>query len=75
MARAWSHSRLTQVGCCQHPYLMSALVFNEAGGYDFLEGIEPYSSGVVAREGFEVVHLTLDKLLHWPMALRGWRNV
>ena len=41
------------------------LVINEAGGYDFLEGIEPYSCGVVAREGFEVVHLTLDKLLPW----------
>jgi hypothetical protein len=44
---------------------MSALIFNVPGGYDFLEGIEPYSSGVVAREGFEVVHVTLDKLLPW----------
>jgi len=40
-------------------------ISNENGGYDFLEGIEPYSSGVVAREGFEVVHVTLDKLLPW----------
>ena len=40
-------------------------ISNENGGYDFLEGIEPYSSGVVAREGFEVVHVTLDKLMPW----------
>ncbi len=44
---------------------MSVLIFNEPGAYDFLEGIEPYSSGMVAREGFEVVHVTLDKLLPW----------
>ena len=40
-------------------------ISNENGGYDFLEGIDPYSSGVVAHEGFEVVHVTLDKLMPW----------
>lgn len=40
-------------------------ISNERGGYNFLEGIEPYSSGVLAHEGFEVVHVTLGKLLPW----------
>ena len=41
------------------------MLANEKGGYDFLEGIEPYSSGVVARAGFEVTHVTLEKHLPW----------
>jgi len=40
-------------------------ISNENGGYDFLDGIGPYSSGVVARQGFEVVHVTLGKFLPW----------
>ena len=48
-----------------HRPSVPALISNERGGYDFLEGIEPYSSGVVARERFEVVHVALDKLLPW----------
>ena len=38
---------------------------NARGGYDFLSGIAPYSSGVVAREGFEIVHVTLGEMLPW----------
>ena len=48
-----------------HRHSVPALISNERGGYDFLEGIEPYSSGVVAHDEFEVVHATLDKLVPW----------
>jgi hypothetical protein len=33
------------------------------GGYRFLPGIEPYSSGVVAMPGYEIVHATLQVTL------------
>src|SRR4030095_12731632 len=33
------------------------------GGYRFLPGIEPYSSGVVAMPGHEIVHATLQATL------------
>ena len=33
------------------------------GGYRFLPGIEPYSSGVVAMPGHEIVHATLQAAL------------
>jgi hypothetical protein len=36
---------------------------NPAGGYSFLKGISPYSAGVVASPGFEIVHLRLDPAL------------
>ena len=35
------------------------LVPCEAGQYRFLPGIEPYSAGVVAMPGAEIVHATL----------------
>jgi hypothetical protein len=35
------------------------LVENERGGYSFLKGIAPYSAGVVAKTGFEIVHVRL----------------
>ncbi|HTE20693.1 MAG TPA: RidA family protein [Armatimonadota bacterium] len=35
------------------------LVANPHGDYHFLPGSEPYSSGVVADPGFEIVHVTL----------------
>jgi hypothetical protein len=35
------------------------------GGYRFLPGIEPYSSGVVAMSGFQVVHVTLRATVPW----------
>jgi hypothetical protein len=35
------------------------LIDNPQGNYRFLSGIAPYSSGVVAMPGYEIVHLTL----------------
>ncbi len=37
------------------------LIDNERGGYRFLSGIPPYSSGVVAMPGHEIVHVTLRR--------------
>jgi hypothetical protein len=42
------------------------LIDNTKGNYRFLTGIAPYSSGVVACEGFEIVHVTLKE----PMPYR-----
>ncbi len=44
---------------------MSVLISNHRGGYDFLSGIAPYSGGVVARKGYEIVHVTLMGMLPW----------
>ena len=33
---------------------------NRAGGYAFLKGIDPYSGGVTASPGFEIVHARLE---------------
>ena len=41
------------------------LIDNPAGGYRFLTGISPFSSGVVANAGHEVVHATLDAQVPW----------
>ena len=41
------------------------LISNPRGGYQFLTGISPFSSGVVADPGFEVVHATLSAYLPW----------
>ncbi len=41
------------------------LLANPRGGYHFLTGIDPYSCGVVADPGFEVVHATLRSPLPW----------
>ena len=35
------------------------------GGYRFLPGIEPYSSGAVALPGYEIVHVTLCAPVPW----------
>ncbi|HEY6332472.1 MAG TPA: RidA family protein, partial [Blastocatellia bacterium] len=37
------------------------LVENKRGSYSFLKGIAPYSAGVVADAGFEVVHVRLPR--------------
>src|SRR5687768_13449842 len=37
------------------------LVENKRGNYSFLKGIAPYSAGVVAEAGFEVVHVRLRR--------------
>ena len=41
------------------------LAANLAGNYHYLKGIEPYSSGVVAEEGYEIIHATLRRPLPW----------
>lgn len=37
------------------------LIDHPTGGYRFLPGIAPYSCGVVAAAGFEIVHVTLHR--------------
>jgi hypothetical protein len=39
------------------------LVENKRGNYFFLKGIAPYSAGVVAEAGFEVVHVRLRRYI------------
>lgn len=36
------------------------LIDNPGGNYRFLKGISPYSAGVVAAPGYEIVHVTLN---------------
>jgi hypothetical protein len=36
---------------------------NRAGGYSFLKGISPYSGGVAALPGLEIVHVRLERSL------------
>ncbi len=36
------------------------LIPNPAGGFAFIPGIDPYSSGVIAADGFEIIHVTLQ---------------
>ncbi|MGV3724220.1 MAG: 2-amino-5-chloromuconate deaminase CnbZ, partial [Actinomycetota bacterium] len=38
---------------------------NPYGNYHFLPGGDPYSSGVVANPGYEIVHVTLTQLREW----------
>ena len=41
------------------------LIDNLPGGYRFLQGIEPYSCGVVALPGYEIVHVILREPIPW----------
>ena len=41
------------------------LLPNPEGHYHFLQGIDPYSGGVIADPGYEIVHLTLAHPLPW----------
>ena len=50
------------------------LIDNSRGGYRFLPGIAPYSSGVVADSGMEIVHVTLAKPLAWHAGLCAARS-
>lgn len=52
----------------------NALQTNEQGGYQFLPGIAPYSCGVVALPGFEIVHATLQTPQPWRAALNATRR-
>lgn len=51
-----------------------SLILNSKGGYQFLPGIEPYSSGVVAEPGREIVHVTLARAMHWRGGLIAARR-
>ncbi len=44
---------------------MSDLIQHPSGNYRFLPGGVPYSSGVVADRGFEIVHMTLRQPIAW----------
>ena len=50
------------------------VTLNPKGGYRFLLGIEPYSSGVIAEPGFEIVHVTLATPLPWHVGLQWVRR-
>ena len=52
------------------PYNMPTLIHNLAGHYHFLQGIDPYSCGVVADPGYEVVQVTLRETLPWANGLK-----
>jgi hypothetical protein len=39
------------------------LIENKRGNYSFLKGISPYSAGIVAEAGFEVVHVRLRRCI------------
>jgi hypothetical protein len=43
------------------------LIHNPRGHYRFLKGIEPYSCGVIADPGYEIVHVTLAEWLPWRL--------
>jgi hypothetical protein len=45
--------------------MSDTLIRNAAGGYRFLPGIAPYSSGVISDNGHEIVHATLRRSLPW----------
>src|ERR1700729_1737375 len=38
-------------------------ITNPKGNYSFVKGISPYSAGVAAEGGFEIVHVTLQPAL------------
>lgn len=52
----------------------SLLKANVTGGYQFLPGIAPYSSGVVSLPGFEIVHVTAQTPLPWHEGLNAARQ-
>lgn len=53
---------------------MSPLVDHPSVGFRFLPGIAPYSAGVVAVPGNEIVHVTLAKALPWHAGLGAARR-
>lgn len=50
------------------------VILNPKGGYRFLPGIDPYSSGVIAEPGFEIIHVTLKKPFPWYDGLHSARR-
>lgn len=49
--------------------MASRLKLNVRGGYQFLQGIEPYSSGVISIPGREIIHATLSRPVPWQQGL------
>jgi hypothetical protein len=47
---------------------------NPRGGYRFLRGIAPYSSGVVANSGYEIIHVRLASPMSWDAGLAAARR-
>ena len=41
------------------------LIAHPKGHYHFLKGIDPYSCGVIADPGYEIIHVTLAEALPW----------
>lgn len=41
------------------------MIQHPAGDYSFVPGIAPYSCGVIAQPGFEIVHVTLKTMIDW----------
>ncbi len=54
--------------------MTESVIHNSRGGYAFLSGIEPYSSGVVAADGYEVVHVNMATALRWDDGLAAARR-
>ncbi len=50
----------------------SMLIEHPRGNYHFLRGIDPYSCGVVANPGYEIIHATLERSLPWE---QGFQHV
>jgi len=51
------------------------LTSNPQGGYSFLAAIEPYSAGVIAEPGYEIIHVTLQNTMPWLdglIAAKSW---
>lgn len=46
------------------------LLDNAAGNYRFLTGIAPYSAGVVAMPGYEIVHVTVRQPVPWRIGFQ-----
>jgi len=46
------------------------LIHHQPGHYYFLQGIDPYSCGVVSEPGHEIVHVNLVSLLPWSAGIR-----
>ena len=53
--------------------MTTPLISHPYGGYEFLPGIDPYSSGVVANPGMEIVHVNLSGPLPWLVGLQRVR--
>jgi hypothetical protein len=44
---------------------MTTLITHPTGRYKFLPGIDPYSCGVIAEPGYEIVHVSLKEYRPW----------